>query len=109
MIKQYNKHMGGVDRCDQNISLYRIGVKSRKWWWPLFIWIPDMIMQNCWLFYSGHAKECRHTGNAGDLVIAGCAGGCGRVLTQASSSRSHRRTTRHAHCLLVFTVAVGLV
>ena len=54
LIKQYNEHMGGVDRCDQNISLYRIGVKSRKWWWPLFIWIPDVIMQNCWLFYRYH-------------------------------------------------------
>ena len=42
---------GGVDRCDQNISLYRIAIKTRKWWWLLFIWIPDMIMQNCWIFY----------------------------------------------------------
>ena len=43
--------MGGVDRCDQNISAYRISMKSKKWWWALFAWIPDMVVQNCWLLY----------------------------------------------------------
>ena len=51
LIKVYNNKMGGVDRCDQNISTYRISIKSKKWWWALFAWIPDMIMQNCWLLY----------------------------------------------------------
>jgi len=51
MIKLYNQHMGGVDRCDQNISLYRISTRSKKWWWALFAWIPDMVLQNCWLLY----------------------------------------------------------
>ena len=52
LIKVYNKNMGGVDRCDQNISTYRISMKSKKWWWALFAWIPDMVMQNCWLLYQ---------------------------------------------------------
>ena len=51
LIKLYNKHMGGVDRCDQNISSYRISIRSKKWWWALFVWIPDMVMQNCWILY----------------------------------------------------------
>jgi hypothetical protein len=51
LIKMYNRHMGGVDRCDQNISTYRISTRSKKWWWALFIWIPDMVLQNCWLLY----------------------------------------------------------
>ena len=51
LIKVYNKNMGGVDRCDQNISAYRISMKSKKWWWALFAWIPDMVVQNCWLLY----------------------------------------------------------
>ena len=29
-LKQKN---GGVDRCDQNISIYRFSIKSKKWWW----------------------------------------------------------------------------
>ena len=51
LIKVYSKLMGGVDRCDQNISTYRISIKGKKWWWALFAWIPDMVMQNCWLLY----------------------------------------------------------
>ena len=30
MIKMYNRHMGGVDRCDQNISTYRISIRSKN-------------------------------------------------------------------------------
>ena len=51
VIKLYNKFMGGVDRCDQNVSAYRISIRSKKWWWALFVWIPDMVMQNAWLLY----------------------------------------------------------
>ena len=42
----YNKGMGVVDRCDQNISSYMIGIRGKKWWWALFVWVPDMIVQN---------------------------------------------------------------
>lgn len=27
--------MGGVDRSDQNISLYRISLRGKKWYFPL--------------------------------------------------------------------------
>lgn len=51
IVSQYNKNMGGVDRCDQNISLYRISMRSKKWWWPLFAWTIDMVVQNSWILY----------------------------------------------------------
>jgi len=51
LIRKYNKHMGGVDRCDQNISTYRISTHCKKWWWALFAWVPDMVLQNCWILY----------------------------------------------------------
>ena len=35
----YNKGMGGVDRLDQNIRSYMMGHRSKKWWWPVFLWI----------------------------------------------------------------------
>ena len=59
MIDQYNKGMGGVDRADQNIATYRIAIKTKKWWWALFVWIPDMVMQNSWILYRknrGHEE-----------------------------------------------------
>jgi len=31
VVKKYNRGMGGVDKLDQLISLYRIDIKSRKW------------------------------------------------------------------------------
>nr|CAI5843102.1 unnamed protein product [Callosobruchus analis] len=30
-IKMYNENMGGVDRADQNISLYRTQIRGKKW------------------------------------------------------------------------------
>jgi len=26
-------------------------MRTKKWWWPLFAWVPDMIMQNAWILY----------------------------------------------------------
>ena len=31
---------------------YRIAVTCNKWWWALFSWVPDMIMQNAWILYK---------------------------------------------------------
>lgn len=30
LIKKYNENMGGVDRADQNISLYRVSIRGKK-------------------------------------------------------------------------------
>ncbi len=51
-IKSYNQSMGGVDRADQNVATYRVGIRTKKWWWPLFAWVPDVAMQNAWLLYK---------------------------------------------------------
>ena len=35
----YNQNMGFVNRMDQNVANYRIGVQMKKWWWSrLFEW-----------------------------------------------------------------------
>ena len=51
MIDQYNKGIGRVDRAAQNIATQRIAIKTKKWWWALFVWIPGMVMQNSWILY----------------------------------------------------------
>lgn len=58
LIGQYNKNMGGVDRMDQNIATYRISIRSRKWWWPLFAYMVDVAMQNAWLIYRLTGMHC---------------------------------------------------
>ena len=56
-INKYQQSMGGVDRAmgGVDVSTYRIGIRSKKWWWALFAWVPDVIMQNAWLLY----RHCR--------------------------------------------------
>ena len=44
----YNKFMGGVDLADNVIANYRIHIKGKKWYWPLFINIISMCVVNSW-------------------------------------------------------------
>jgi hypothetical protein len=48
MIKSYNHYMGGVDRGDQNISLYRVSIRGKKWYFPLFAQCVNMAIHNAW-------------------------------------------------------------
>ncbi|XP_017493530.1 PREDICTED: piggyBac transposable element-derived protein 2-like [Rhagoletis zephyria] len=45
-IAQYNKHMGGVDLHDNALANYRIALRSKKWWWPLFTNLLGNMMVN---------------------------------------------------------------
>lgn len=52
--------MGGVDRADQNISLYRISIRGKKWYFPIFCHLVDMSIQNAWQLhrkYGGIADQ----------------------------------------------------
>jgi len=48
LIHTYSNHMGGVDSADNAISNYRIKIRGRKWWWPLFSNALDMCVMNAW-------------------------------------------------------------
>ena len=50
-IHIYNKHMGGVDLFDQQVSAYRIRIRSKKWWWCLFSWCVTAQVVNAWNIY----------------------------------------------------------
>jgi len=45
-IKEYNRHMGGVDLLDSHIGRYKIKIKSRKWYIRLFYHLLDMTVVN---------------------------------------------------------------
>lgn len=40
--------MVGTDRMDQNISNYRISMRSKKKDWPILTWLIDACVQNAW-------------------------------------------------------------
>lgn len=52
VVGEYNKNMGGTDLMDQNISAYRIGIRSKKWWWSIFTWLLDAAINNSWIIYK---------------------------------------------------------
>lgn len=56
VIAKYNTYMGGTDQMDQNLGCYRIGIRSKKWYWPLLTWMLDVAMQNSWILYNKSGK-----------------------------------------------------
>ncbi|KAI1700652.1 transposase IS4 domain-containing protein [Ditylenchus destructor] len=51
LVHQYNTVMCGVDQMDQNISRYRTGIRSKKWWFSIFSFCLDTSVQNAWQIY----------------------------------------------------------
>lgn len=50
-LSQYNRYMGGVDVFDQSFNAYKVRVRSKKWWWPLFVYILNASTINAWRLY----------------------------------------------------------
>ena len=50
--------MCAVDRMDQNIDNYRMGVHSKKWWWPVFAFAVDASLHNTWQLYRKADNNC---------------------------------------------------
>lgn len=57
IIKTYNQNMGGVDRSDQNIGLYRTSIRGKKWYFSLFAHCLDMATNNAWQLYKLNGGE----------------------------------------------------
>lgn len=37
---------------DQNIACYRVGIRRKKWYWPLTTWMFDVALQNSWILFN---------------------------------------------------------
>lgn len=55
VIKVYNTHMGGVDIADMLTALYRIHMKTRRWYMSIFAQLLDIALNNSWLL---HRRDC---------------------------------------------------
>lgn len=53
LIANYNKGMGGFDKMDGLIALYRCRVRQRKWYWPIFAYLLAATISNAWLLMKG--------------------------------------------------------
>lgn len=52
LFNSYNSGMGGVDLHDQTVNNYRICIRGKKWWWPLFTHMINMTVVNAWRIYQ---------------------------------------------------------
>ena len=57
IVGRYNKSMGGVDLADQLLSLYRINIRSKKYYHRLIYHMIDMTVVNAWLLYKRDATK----------------------------------------------------
>ena len=39
--------MGFVNRMDQNVFKYRLGIRMKKWWWSPFVWMVMLLFRMC--------------------------------------------------------------
>ena len=51
VVKHYNCHMGGVDKVDSLVGIYRMFFKSRKWYHRIMFQLIDVAISNAWLLY----------------------------------------------------------
>ena len=57
-VKMYNDYMGGVDKLDFLISLYRIDAKTKKWPVRVIFHFIDFALVNSWLEYRDTHRSC---------------------------------------------------
>ena len=57
MFHQHNKNMSGVDLADNGIANYRISIKAKKWYWPLFTNFVSMCVVNSWKLVNLSAQK----------------------------------------------------
>ncbi len=94
IVKQYNKHMGGTDRQDQNVNNYRISFRRKKWWWCIFTWLVDVSVQNAWILHQKTGKNLSQLKFREQLAetyltrFGNPPKGCGKTPTQTLSGNN---------------------
>lgn len=56
VIQEYNHGMGGVDLHDNAVANYRICMRGKKWWWPIWTNALGNAMVNAWKLHCMMAK-----------------------------------------------------
>ena len=66
VIKYYNANMGGIDKSDMLVQLYRTPMKSKKWYMRLFAYCLDLCVCNAWLCYR---RDCSALGEEKTMTL----------------------------------------
>lgn len=57
MVERYNHGMGGVDLLDNLVACYRIPIRIKKWWFPLYTWSLSVSAVNAWRLRQRHTGQ----------------------------------------------------
>ena len=66
VIKSYNANMGGIDKSDMLVHLYKTPMKSKRWYMRLFAYCLDLSVCNAWLCYK---RDCKSLGETRGLSL----------------------------------------
>ncbi|XP_030763273.1 piggyBac transposable element-derived protein 2-like [Sitophilus oryzae] len=66
IIANYNIGMGGVDKMDSLVAVYRTRIRQRKWYWPIFAYLVDVSVSNAWLLMKKHLPKDK---NCSSLLV----------------------------------------
>ena len=61
LVTEYNAHMGGIDKSDMLVHLYKTPLKSKRWYLRLFGYVIDVCIVNAWLLYKRHCKALKES------------------------------------------------
>lgn len=61
LVKDYNRHMGYVDKSDMLKSCYEINRKSKKWWHRIFWHFIDLTVVNAHIMFQERSGICGKT------------------------------------------------
>ncbi|KAG5884022.1 hypothetical protein JTB14_014797 [Gonioctena quinquepunctata] len=56
VISYYNKHMGGVDKANTLMDLYKTTSKAKRWYYSIFTYLLDISVVNAWLIYRNDCE-----------------------------------------------------
>ena len=62
VIMTYNNFMGGMDLLDSLLALYRIPVRSKKWYLRIIFHFLDKALVSAWLIYRADCTKADFEG-----------------------------------------------
>lgn len=72
LVKEYNRHMGGVDFLDSLIGKNKIKLRTKKWYMRIFYHLLDLTLINSWILYRKNCKEKTITLVQFKIEVADC-------------------------------------
>lgn len=100
VIRSYNGNMGGTEKSNMLVHLYRTPMKSKRWYLRLFAYITDVTLTNAWVVYR---RDCKALGvNAQCLKDFRIQVFRGAINQRTATSSSRRSFSSSVNSLITF-------